>query len=73
VVSDIHIGWERLLSQRGVHIPSQTPKIKNRLLKLIKKSKPTRLIILGDIKDAMTNVTMKEWKDIPEFFEDINK
>jgi len=71
VVSDLHIGWERLLSQRGIHVPSQTPKIKNTLLKLIKKSKPTQIIFLGDIKDAITKVEMQDWKDIPEFFEDI--
>jgi len=73
VVSDIHLGWERLLSQRGVHVPSQTPKIKNMLLKLINETKPTQLILLGDIKDAITKVSMEEWKDIPEFFEDIQE
>ncbi|TET24211.1 MAG: hypothetical protein E3J73_08670 [Candidatus Bathyarchaeum sp.] len=73
VVSDLHIGWERLLSQRGVHVPSQTPKIKNMLLKLIKEAKPTHLILLGDIKDAITKVALEEWKDIPEFFEDIQE
>ncbi len=71
VVSDLHIGWERLLSQRGIHVPSQTPKIKNTLLKLIKECKPTQAIFLGDIKDAITKVALEEWKDIPEFFEDI--
>jgi uncharacterized protein len=73
VVSDLHIGWERLLSQRGVHVPSQTPKIKNTLLKLIKETNPTQAIFLGDIKDAITKVAMEEWRDIPEFFEDIQK
>jgi metallophosphoesterase superfamily enzyme len=43
------------------------------LLKLIKESKPTRLILLGDVKDAITKVAMEDWKDIPEFFGDINK
>ncbi len=73
VVSDLHIGWERLLSQKGVHVPSQTPKIKNMLLKLIKEAKPTQLILLGDIKDAITKISMEEWKEIPEFFEDIQE
>ena len=73
VVSDLHLGWEKLLSQRGVHVPSQTPKIKNMLLKLINETKPTQLILLGDIKDAITKVSMEEWKDIPEFFEDIQE
>jgi metallophosphoesterase superfamily enzyme len=73
VVSDLHIGWERLLSQRGVHVPSQTPKIKNMLLKLIKETNPTQAIFLGDVKDAIAKVAMEEWRDIPEFFEDIQK
>jgi len=71
VVSDLHIGWERLLSQRGVHVPSQTPKIKNTLLKLIKECKPTQVIFLGDVKDAIAKVEMEDWRDIPNFFEDI--
>lgn len=73
VVSDLHIGWERLLTQRGVHVPSQTLKIKNNLLQVIKETKPTRLILLGDIKDAITKVSIEEWKDIPEFFDDLQK
>jgi putative SbcD/Mre11-related phosphoesterase len=73
VVSDLHIGWERLLSQRGVHVPSQTPKIKNMLLQLVKKCKPTSIIFLGDVKDAIAKVEIEEWRDIPDFFEAINK
>ncbi|MDH5690621.1 MAG: metallophosphoesterase [Candidatus Bathyarchaeota archaeon] len=73
VVADLHIGWERLLSQRGIHVPSQTPKIKNMMLKLIKECKPTQVIFLGDIKDAIAKVEMEEWRDIPNFFEDIQK
>ncbi|UCC58769.1 MAG: metallophosphoesterase [Candidatus Bathyarchaeum sp.] len=73
VVSDLHIGWERLLSQRGVHVPSQTPKIKNMMLRLVKECKPTRLIFLGDIKDAIAKVEIEEWRDIPDFFETINE
>jgi hypothetical protein len=73
VISDLHLGWERHLSKKGVHIPSQTPKIKMMLLNLIKEVTPTRLIILGDIKDAITRIPLEDWKDIPEFFEDINE
>jgi putative SbcD/Mre11-related phosphoesterase len=73
VISDLHIGWERLLSQRGVHVPSQTPKIKKVLLQLIKKCEPTHLIVLGDVKDAIAKVEMEEWRDIPDFFEAVNQ
>ncbi len=73
VVSDLHLGWEKILSQRGVHVPSQTSKIKQFLIKSIKESKSSHLILLGDVKDAITKVSIEEWKDIPEFFEDISK
>jgi putative SbcD/Mre11-related phosphoesterase len=73
VVADLHIGWERLLSQRGINVPSQTPKLKNTLLKVIKAAKPTQVTFLGDIKDAIAKVALEEWKNIPEFFEDIQK
>jgi hypothetical protein len=72
VVADLHIGWERLLTQKGVHLPSQTPKLKQQLLDLIAKTKPTQLIVLGDVKDAITNPPIEEWKDIPEFFETLH-
>jgi putative SbcD/Mre11-related phosphoesterase len=73
VISDLHIGWEKLLTQKGIHLPSQTPKILNSLLNLIDKVKPTHLIILGDIKDAITNPSIKECKDIPELFNKIQE
>jgi hypothetical protein len=72
-VADLHIGWERILSQKGIHVPSQTLKIKNSLLKLVKTTKPTQLIVLGDIKDAITQVPREEWEDIPDFFESIQE
>ena len=73
VVADLHIGWEKLLSQKGIHIPSQTLKLKRQLLNLIEETKPKYLILLGDIKDAITNVSMQEWKEIPEFFDTIQQ
>ncbi len=73
VVADLHLGWEAPLTQKGVHVPSQTPKILDKILQLIKKCKPTRLIFLGDVKDAIAKVEMEEWRDIPDFFETINK
>jgi metallophosphoesterase superfamily enzyme len=43
------------------------------MLRLVKESKPTRLIFLGDIKDTIAKVAMEEWRDIPNFFETIQK
>jgi len=73
LVADLHIGWEIALAQKGVHIPSQTPKIKEKILQTIEKSKPTHLIFLGDIKHTVTTAELGEWRDIPELFENVLK
>jgi len=72
-VADLHIGWEVALAERGVHVPSQTAKMLDKMLQLIKLCKPTSLIFLGDVKHAIAKVAMEEWRDIPEFFETISK
>lgn len=71
VVADLHIGWEMTLTERGIHIPSQTSRLEKRLLEVISKARPTRLILLGDIKQAVPKITMEEWKAVPEFLEAI--
>lgn len=73
VVADLHIGWEVTLAERGVHVPSQTPKILDRMTRLIKSCKPTRLIFLGDVKHTIAGVEMEEWRDVPDFFETLGK
>jgi len=69
IVADLHIGWEVALTQEGIHVPSQTPKMKDKLLKLIDLCKPTSLLFLGDIKHTIARVEFEEWRDIPDLFE----
>ena len=69
VVADLHIGWEVTLAQKGVHVPSQTPKILDKMLQLIESCKPKALIFLGDVKHTIARVEMEEWRDIPNFFD----
>ncbi len=73
VASDFHLGWEVAFAEQGVHVPSQMPKILKKLCRLIDLYKPNRLILLGDVKHTIANVVMGEWRDIPEFFEALNK
>jgi len=69
VVADLHIGWEVALAEQGVHVPSQTPKMKEKLLKLVDLYKPTSLLFLGDVKHTIARVELEEWIDIPDLFE----
>jgi len=73
VVTDLHLGWEAALAEKGIHVPSQTPKILTKMLRLIKSCRPTRLILLGDVKHGVARVKMEEWRDVPAFFENLGK
>lgn len=69
IVGDLHIGWEVTLARQGIHVPSQTSKMFQRLKALIDKTHPTRLIMLGDVKHSVAGTELEEWRDVPEFFE----
>jgi putative SbcD/Mre11-related phosphoesterase len=73
VVGDLHIGWEVALAQQGIHVPSQTAKMLERLSKIILDRKPSKLIMLGDVKHSVSGVELEEWRDVPEFFEKLLK
>ena len=68
LIADPHIGWEVALQAKGIHVPSQTTKILNKLTAIISKYKPDRLVILGDVKYTVVKAEYGEWHDIPDFF-----
>ena len=68
LIADPHLGWEMQLQEKGIHVPSQTPKILNKLTAIITKYKPDRLVILGDVKYTVVSSEFGEWQDIPDFF-----
>jgi putative SbcD/Mre11-related phosphoesterase len=73
VIADLHIGWEMALSERGIHVPTQTPKLLDKLKSLIVTYKPEKLIVLGDVKHTVATAEIGEWRDIPDFFSELKK
>ncbi len=71
VIADPHIGWENALQQKGIHVPSQTPKILNKLVTLLDEHKPDQLLIIGDVKFTVVTTELGEWHDIPNFFTEL--
>ncbi len=71
VVSDVHLGWEVSLSHQGIHVPSQVPRLLEKLRKIIVETRPDRLVLLGDVKHAVAKVELEEWKYVPEFFDSL--
>ncbi len=68
LIADPHIGWETELQAKGIHVPSQTPKILNKLITIVKEFKPDKLVVLGDVKYSVVSSELGEWQDIPDFF-----
>lgn len=70
VVGDLHVGLETDLRQAGVHLPSQTERMRTRLLKLLDETGANRLLVIGDLKHRIPYSTRQEIRELPRFFED---
>jgi hypothetical protein len=68
VVGDLHIGMERKLRERGVHIDS-TGRLSERIHKLAKEFDADRVVMLGDIKESVLYPDAAETRHIRSFFE----
>ena len=73
VVADLHLGIEAELASGGVGLPSQMPRVKERLVELIHRQEPDRLVFLGDVKHNVPVAAWQEWRELPEFFADLAK
>ncbi len=73
IVADLHLGIESELAEGGVGLPSQIPKVKERLLKLIQQQEPDRLVFLGDIKHNVPIISWQEWRDLPDLLSELTK
>ncbi|MBN2203139.1 MAG: metallophosphoesterase [Candidatus Aenigmarchaeota archaeon] len=73
VVTDLHIGIEHEIYKKGITVPSQLERIKDKLDKIIKQTKAKHLIFLGDIKHQVPSISVQEYREIPKFFEHFSK
>ncbi|MEM3437522.1 MAG: metallophosphoesterase [Nitrososphaerales archaeon] len=68
IISDLHLGFEKELSSKGINIPSQTQKIFDKIKLIVEKFSVNRIIILGDVKHGTLKIVPQERFDIPQFF-----
>ncbi len=73
IVADLHVGWEMALAKKGIHVPSQMPRLLAKLSSLLSEYKPDKLLILGDVKHTIATAEMGEWHDIPDLFNELKK
>ncbi|MEM3382715.1 MAG: metallophosphoesterase family protein [Nitrososphaerales archaeon] len=69
IISDLHLGFETVLSSKGINIPSQTQKIFDKIKSIVEKFSVDRIIILGDVKHGTLKIVPQERFDIPQFFQ----
>ncbi|MBN2109548.1 MAG: metallophosphoesterase [Methanosarcinaceae archaeon] len=71
VVADIHLGIEWDLYRSGISIPSRMQFGLDRLLGYIKQQSPERVILLGDVKHNVPQISWQERDEIPYFLESL--
>ncbi len=69
IISDLHLGFEKEFSLKGINIPSQTQKIFNRLKSIVERFSTDAIIIIGDVKHGTLKIVHQEWIDVPQFFD----
>lgn len=68
VCSDLHLGYEGVMADKGVFMPKVNLKrIKDILGKAYAAKKPKRIIVDGDIKNEFSAVHLEEFNEFGEF------
>lgn len=63
VLADIHIGYEESLNKQGLLVPRfQFKETENRIKNILKKAKPKKIIINGDLKHEFGTISETEWR-----------
>jgi len=60
VISDLHLGFESELRERGINIPEKSSELSNNLSSIISKYKIRNLIIAGDLKHKVRGISVLE-------------
>ena len=71
VISDLHIGVESHLLKKGFNLTSKTKDMLNCILE--NSDDCDHLIVLGDVKDSVPGSSKQEYREIPDFFEQLRE
>ena len=68
VVADFHAGIEAGLRREGVELPSRADERRAALVSLVDRERPDRLVLLGDLGDAIGDPGREERAEIEDLF-----
>ncbi len=69
VAGDLHIGMESKFEQSKVLFPKATARMAQELLLVCKQNDSEKIVLLGDVKDRLANMTRPEMLALKEFFD----
>ena len=75
IVTDIHIGFENSMTSNEIFIGKNSTINESiqELSDIIDSEKPDSVILLGDIKSSIKNISRNEWDEVPLFFKKIRE
>lgn len=73
VVADIHLGIEWDLYRSGINLLSRMKERLDRILGYVQANSPERIILLGDVKHNVPQVSWQEKVEIPHFLETLSE
>ena len=75
IITDLHIGFESSFASNEIFIGKNSTinETIEEISKIIEQEKPDSLILLGDIKSGIKNISKNEWDEVPLFFEKIKE
>ncbi|MGQ4912060.1 MAG: metallophosphoesterase [Candidatus Thorarchaeota archaeon] len=71
VISDLHLGFERTLRDRGTIVLPQDVSMMKRIERLVEVHDASRLYMIGDIKHTILADNQYNWERVPGFMESV--
>ncbi|AFL94995.1 hypothetical protein containing phosphoesterase domain [Thermococcus cleftensis] len=68
VIADLHIGFEESMAREGNYVPNLLDRLIQEVLAVVKKERPKRLIIDGDLKHSFVPFR-REREELERFFD----
>ncbi|MBI2579812.1 MAG: metallophosphoesterase [Candidatus Aenigmarchaeota archaeon] len=72
VIADLHIGITRDIWEKGISLPSQVSRMAERVNSIKKRTRTSRLVILGDVKHRIPVASFQEEREVPDFLSLVN-
>ncbi|AAL81608.1 metallophosphoesterase [Pyrococcus furiosus DSM 3638] len=70
IISDVHLGYEEVMVQKGDFIPSLLREIISKIKEIIAREKPKSLIVAGDLKHSFIPLK-REFLEVSEFLREL--